>query len=447
MTDVDREGLRGPVLPGAGASDYERYLRTDELLSLQKPAQERNHHDELLFTVVHQTSELWLKLASTEVEEAAQRIEHAEVAPALRLLPRATTALAYITDQLGMLGQMSPWDYHEVRVMLGHGSGFDSPGFRRVAAVTQRIAKAFDDLLARRGLELTEVYRASHEHADLYALAELLTDWDESVSIWRARHYRAVARALGEDTMGIQGVPVQALTKLVTQRQLPAAVGGPQPPGGDLRRRARRRAALDVSTGLDIARSPLGNTGLSMPRIALGCGNFGGIGSVPELFGQGLDRDGAFAVMDAAWEAGIDHFDTADAYGGGASEVMVGEWMASRGVRPMLTTKTFNPMDAGADRGLAPERLTRQLQSSLQRLGVDSVDLYLCHEFDPFVALGDSFAVLQDAVQGGTDRRLRGEQLLRRAAHRGAGGGRAGGGAELVLAAGPRRRAHRGRAV
>ncbi len=157
-----------------------------------------------------------------------------------------------------------------------------------------------------------------------------------------------------------------------------------------------------MSTGLDIARSPLADSGLSIPRVALGCGNFGGIGSVPELFGEGLDRDSAFAVMDAAWEAGIDHFDTADAYGGGASEAMVGEWMAARGVRPMLTTKTFNPMDAGADRGLAPERLARQLQSSLQRLGVDSIDLYLCHEFDPLVALSDSFATLEAAVSRGT---------------------------------------------
>jgi tryptophan 2,3-dioxygenase len=221
MTDVDREALRGPVLPGAGASDYERYLRTDELLSLQKTAPERNHHDELLFTVVHQTSELWLKLASTEVDEAAQSLEGAEVAPALRLLRRANTALGYVTDQLGMLGQMSPWDYHEVRVMLGHGSGFDSPGFRRVTTVTQRISKAFDRLLARRGVELTDVYRASGTYEDLYALAEVLTDWDESVAMWRSRHYLAVARALGEDTTGIQGVPVHVLTKLVTQRQLP----------------------------------------------------------------------------------------------------------------------------------------------------------------------------------------------------------------------------------
>ena len=67
-------------------------------------------------------------------------------------------------------------------------------------------------------------------------------------------------------------------------------------------------------------------------------------------------RTQAFALMDAAWELGIDHFDTADAYGGGRSERMIGSWMRSRAAyRPTLTTKTFNPMDAGADHGLAPE--------------------------------------------------------------------------------------------
>ena len=60
----------------------------------------------------------------------------------------------------------------------------------------------------------------------------------------------------------------------------------------------------------------------------MGCGNFGGIGSAPELFGQGLGQDQAFAVMDAAWELGIRAFDTADAYGGGRSEQMIGRWIA-----------------------------------------------------------------------------------------------------------------------
>jgi hypothetical protein len=85
--------------------------------------------------------------------------------------------------------------------------------------------------------------------------------------------------------------------------------------------------------------------------------------------------------VDAAWELGITHFDTADAYGGGRSERAIGRWIHSRGVQPMITTKTYNPMDCGADHGLAPERIARQLESSFQRLGVERVDLYLAHDF------------------------------------------------------------------
>ncbi len=130
--------------------------------------------------------------------------------------------------------------------------------------------------------------------------------------------------------------------------------------------------------------------GFTVARIALGCGNFGGIGSAPEFFGQGLTEDQAFELMDAAWAAGIEHFDTADAYGGGRSEQAIGRWIRSRGVRPRLTTKTFNPMDAGADHGLTPDRIARQLRSSLDRLGVDRVDLYLAHDYDPAVPLAET---------------------------------------------------------
>jgi aryl-alcohol dehydrogenase-like predicted oxidoreductase len=137
---------------------------------------------------------------------------------------------------------------------------------------------------------------------------------------------------------------------------------------------------------------------LTVARIALGCGNYGGVGSAPEFFGQGLTEGQAFAVMDAAWEAGIDHFDTADAYGGGRSERAIGRWIRSRGVRPTLTTKTFNPMEAGADHGLKPERIVRQLQASLDRLGVDRVDLYLAHDYDPDVPVAESLEAFR-AVQ------------------------------------------------
>jgi aryl-alcohol dehydrogenase-like predicted oxidoreductase len=145
----------------------------------------------------------------------------------------------------------------------------------------------------------------------------------------------------------------------------------------------------------------LGRSAVMVPRVALGCGSFGGVGSAPEFFGQGLSEDQALELMDAAWELGLTHFDTADAYGGGRSERAIGRWIASRGVRPQLTTKTYNPMQAGADHGLRPERIARQLRMSLERLGVDHVELYLAHEFDPDVPLAESLGALDQAQAEG----------------------------------------------
>jgi aryl-alcohol dehydrogenase-like predicted oxidoreductase len=138
------------------------------------------------------------------------------------------------------------------------------------------------------------------------------------------------------------------------------------------------------------------------PRLILGCGNFGGIGSAPAFFGWGETREQAFELMDAAWAAGITWFDTADAYGGGRSETYVGEWIRSRrpgGLR--LTTKTFNPMDEGGDHGLAPARVRRQIDSSLRRLGVERVDLYLAHEWDPGVPVPEVAGVFEELVAAG----------------------------------------------
>ena len=146
---------------------------------------------------------------------------------------------------------------------------------------------------------------------------------------------------------------------------------------------------------------PPGPSTLTLARIALGCGNFGGVGSAPAFFGQGLDEDDALTLMDAAWELGITHFDTADAYGGGRSEHAIGRWIATRGVHPTLTTKTFNPMSEGGDSGLAPARITRQLHDSLERLGVDRVELYLAHEFDPETPVDEWTEALQEHQRAG----------------------------------------------
>jgi tryptophan 2,3-dioxygenase len=210
-----------PVLPGSESSDYERYLRTSELLSLQKSPAEMAHRDELLFQVVHQASELWLKLATNEVDAASALIDGGQLVAAGRLLRRAVLALDYVTSQLAMLGKMSPWEYHQIRVVLGHGSGFDSPGFRGVAGATRRLGASFNRLIANRATGLVDVYTCEDQD-DLYELAELMTDWDERIWTWRSRHYAAVVRAIGEKTTGTQGTPVEVLRKLIAQRQLPA---------------------------------------------------------------------------------------------------------------------------------------------------------------------------------------------------------------------------------
>jgi tryptophan 2,3-dioxygenase len=211
-----------PILPGAGASDYERYLRTDELLALQKPDQERAFHDELLFQVVHQSSELWLKLAWSEVELATEHLEQGEIAPALRLLRRSALCLRLVTEQLDMLEQMSPWEYTAfVRPVLGHGSGFDSPGWSNLRRLAPPLGQAFHALRRNAGLSLVDLYRRGREFEELYQLAEALAELDERATVWRVRHYKVVERIIGAEVVGTQGTPVELLGGLISKSFYP----------------------------------------------------------------------------------------------------------------------------------------------------------------------------------------------------------------------------------
>jgi len=159
----------------------------------------------------------------------------------------------------------------------------------------------------------------------------------------------------------------------------------------------------------------LGRSGIDVSRVILGCGNFGGVGSSPAYFGAGETEGEAHALLDAAWAAGITTLDTADAYGGGRSESFIGSWLRTKGAdvrdRVVLTTKTFNPMHDGADRGLAPARVRRQLESSLTRLGVEAVDLYLAHEPDPETPLEETIAVLAELQREGKIRAYGGSNV------------------------------------
>jgi aryl-alcohol dehydrogenase-like predicted oxidoreductase len=166
----------------------------------------------------------------------------------------------------------------------------------------------------------------------------------------------------------------------------------------------------------------VGRSGIRVSRVILGCGNFGGIGSAPAFFGQGESEEQAFAIMDAAWELGITAFDTADAYGGGRSEAMIGNWLRERGSevreRIVITTKTFNPMYEGGDRGLSRKRILRQIETSLERLGLDHVALYMAHDWDSETPVEDTMLAFDELVRAGKVRavgasNVTGEQLAK----------------------------------
>ena len=239
MANDAAEDFSKPVLPGTGRSDYERYLNTDELLALQKTPDEWVHRDELLFQTVHQSSELWLKLAWNEVETAAGLVDADDVPAALRLLRRASLCLQFTTHQLEMLEQMSPWEYQEIRKVLGHGSGFDSPGFREIRRVAPRLGEAFTSRVEQSGLSVKDVYVQGRDHEALYQLAEALVEWDERVTMWRVRHYKVVARIIGDHVVGTQGTPVEVLGRLIHKVFFPelwevrnelTAIAGTSPP-------------------------------------------------------------------------------------------------------------------------------------------------------------------------------------------------------------------------
>ena len=150
----------------------------------------------------------------------------------------------------------------------------------------------------------------------------------------------------------------------------------------------------------------LGWTGLKVSRLGLGCGSFGGLGSDPRFFGKGQSETEAFVLMDRAYEMGINFFDTADTYGGGRSESIIGSWLKTKSsdVRQqiLVSSKVFNPVGNGPnDRGLSRRHILRQVDSSLERLGVERLDMYLAHEVDPETPLEETLSAFDDLIRQG----------------------------------------------
>ncbi|HEY7098270.1 MAG TPA: tryptophan 2,3-dioxygenase family protein [Terriglobales bacterium] len=207
-----------PILPGKGASDYERYLRTDELLALQKTADEFLHKDEMTFQVVHQSSELLLKGVAWELDRARANIADGDFGNAARLIRRSNQMLEFPVSMLHVLETITPYDYHIIRAGLGHGSGLDSPGFLSLLHTGPRLGDAFYAQLSKAGLSVDDLYRRHEEFFGLHDVAERLLDFDERVQLFRLHHLKLAQRIIGGGVVGTMGTPVEVLHQRMEHR-------------------------------------------------------------------------------------------------------------------------------------------------------------------------------------------------------------------------------------
>ncbi len=244
------------------ASDvtYSSYLGLDRLLSAQHPASDAP--DEMLFIVVHQASELWLKLCLHELRLAREHIRDDNLRPSFKMLARVARAQGQLTQSWDVLSTMTPHDYSTIRPHLGNSSGFQSAQYRLMEFLlggrnpdmvtlheaTPRVAQELREemarpsiyaeaisLLARRGFSISdevlerdhgqawqhsetvetawaEIYRNPKEHWDLYEMAEKLVDLEYHFQLWRFGHLKTVERIIGfkKGTGGTPGVPYLA---------------------------------------------------------------------------------------------------------------------------------------------------------------------------------------------------------------------------------------------
>lgn len=198
---------------GRGELDYEVYLRTRELLALQTPATELVVPDELLFQVMHQTQELWLKCAAYEATHVVEQLDADAVFGALAALDRVVLITGMLGDEIRVLFTLSPSRFQIIRRSLGNGSGLESPGYNGLMAAAEAAYEAFSRLLARRGAALVDIYHEPDGHADLHRIAERFVDWDGNFQAWLVEHFTLVRRTIGIDktVRALDGFPTVAL--------------------------------------------------------------------------------------------------------------------------------------------------------------------------------------------------------------------------------------------
>jgi tryptophan 2,3-dioxygenase len=207
----------------AGLTDYERYIRTQELLALQKDPADLSCHDEMQFQIVHQAAELWMKLCAFEIDGFVRLLADDHVGRAAGSLRRIGRVLRLLVQQMDLLDTMSPKAYMTVRTVLGRGSGQESPGFKTLLRLPGgTMWPAVEALLARKSIVLRAIYEDPEKHWDLYTLCEGLVDYDQLLQAWRYRHLALVYRIIGTGTPSLKGKPSDLLAHGSKQRFFPA---------------------------------------------------------------------------------------------------------------------------------------------------------------------------------------------------------------------------------
>jgi tryptophan 2,3-dioxygenase len=202
----------GPILEGKGNSDYERYIRTVELLALQKEVADLVNPEERLFQIMHQTAELWLKHIDYDVDRAVAFMRDGNEHRAADVLQRCKRILDLLREQIVILETMDPADYHVIRTTsLGRGSGQESPGFQKLLDAGQRLWPPFEALLAKHELTPLIIEKTPDAHYPMHRLLQGLLDYDAAFMKWRYTHMRLALRVIGGRVKSLKNVPVMQL--------------------------------------------------------------------------------------------------------------------------------------------------------------------------------------------------------------------------------------------
>lgn len=205
-------------------TDYELYLRVPELLSLQKEPAQRACPDELMFQVVHQAAELWMKLADHEMQEFVRALSGgvASLHTAQTALHRVHHIQRLLLSGLEILYTLSPTDYMRIRAVLGRGSGQESPGFKRMLCIGNEVWPHFQRLLDDNKVTLLDLHRTPGNYPALFALAEGLLEFDLRLQEWRNRHILLVYRTIGLGTPSLKGKHSELLERGLRTQFFPA---------------------------------------------------------------------------------------------------------------------------------------------------------------------------------------------------------------------------------